>query len=63
MPRVIHFEIGADNPERASKFYSQVFRCKIQNWGGPVDYWLANTGAAGEPGINGAIMYRRALQT
>ncbi|MGI8737560.1 MAG: VOC family protein [Candidatus Eremiobacter antarcticus] len=25
MPRVVHFEIHADDPERASKFYSTVF--------------------------------------
>jgi hypothetical protein len=25
MPRVIHFEIVADNPERAMKFYNEVF--------------------------------------
>ncbi len=26
MPRVIHFEIPADNPERAARFYSAVFQ-------------------------------------
>ena len=25
MPRVIHFEISSDNPERANKFYADVF--------------------------------------
>ncbi len=58
MPRVIHFEINADQPERAVKFYSDVFGWKIQNWGGPVDYWLASTGEQGQPGIDGAITKR-----
>lgn len=58
MPRVIHFEIGADDPTRASKFYSKVFGWKIENWAGPQDYWLATTGPDTEPGINGAIMKR-----
>ncbi len=58
MPRVIHFELSADEPERASKFYSHVFGWKIQEWGGPVDYWLITTGEEGQPGINGAILRR-----
>jgi len=55
MPRVIHFEIPADNPERAVKFYWKVFGWKIEKWAGPVDYWLITTGEDKEPGINGAI--------
>jgi len=58
MPRVIHFEINADNPERAVKFYSSVFGWKIRKWAGPVDYWLAATGEESEMGINGAIKPR-----
>ncbi len=29
MPRVVHFEIPADDPERAIEFYRQVFGWKI----------------------------------
>ncbi len=58
MPRVIHFEINADQPERAVKFYKEVFDWKIQNWGGPVDYWIATTGEHDQPGIDGAITRR-----
>jgi predicted enzyme related to lactoylglutathione lyase len=54
MPRVVHFEIPADRPERAVKFYKKVFGWKIDKWG-PVDYWLVTTGEDKEPGINGAI--------
>ena len=58
MPRVIHFEIPADDPARAVKFYETVFGWKIQKWDGPENYWLAMTGEEGQPGINGAITGR-----
>jgi len=58
MPRVVHFEIQADEPERAVKFYTDVFGWKIGKWGGEMDYWLATTGEKGEMGIDGAIMPR-----
>ena len=58
MPRVIHFEINADDPERSVKFYKEVFDWKIKKWEGPVDYWLVTTGEDKVLGINGAIMRR-----
>ena len=58
MPRVIHFELPADDPERAVRFYERVFDWKINKWDGPVDYWLITTGEDSQPGINGAIMRR-----
>ncbi|HEX9369497.1 MAG TPA: VOC family protein [Roseiflexaceae bacterium] len=60
MPRVVHFELAADDPERASKFYSDVFGWKIRKWDGPEDYWLATTGEPGQLGIDGGIMRRNA---
>ena len=57
MPRVIHFEIGVDDPDRAKKFYENVFGWKIEKWG-PVEYWLITTGNKNEPGINGALRKR-----
>ena len=62
MPRVIHFEIPADDTGRAAKFYQKVFGWKIEKWG-PMDYWLATTGPDSEPGINGAIMTRETQKT
>lgn len=58
MPRVVHFEICADDPARATKFYSKVFGWKIEKWPGSQEYWLASTGTDTEMGINGAIMKR-----
>src|SRR5262249_26811586 len=40
MPRVIHFEISADDPQRAADFYARVFGWKITKWDGPQPYWL-----------------------
>lgn len=57
MPRVIHFEIPADDPDRAVKFYSEVFGWKITKWTGPTDYWLVTTGE-GNPGIDGGLLRR-----
>jgi len=54
MPRVVHFEIPADNPSRAIEFYQKVFGWKITKWEGEFDYWMADTGEE-EMGINGAI--------
>jgi uncharacterized protein len=55
LPRVIHFEIPADDPDRAVAFYKKAFGWKIEKWGGPANYWLVTTGEDKEPGINGAI--------
>jgi len=59
MPRPIHFEIPAENPDRAIAFYQSVFGWTFQKWDGPMPYWLITTGPASEPGINGGLMPRR----
>ena len=43
MSRVVHFEIHAENPERAVRFYTAVFGWTITKWDGPFDYWLVST--------------------
>jgi len=57
--RVIHFEIVADDAERISKFYEQVFGWRVQKWDGPMDYWFLMTGDEKEPGIDGAFGIRQ----
>src|SRR5206468_3855857 len=59
MPRVIHFEIHADNPERAVAFYQKVFGWELTKWAGPQEYWLIKSGPDGQPGINGGMVKRR----
>ncbi|MHB8424248.1 MAG: VOC family protein [Gammaproteobacteria bacterium] len=59
MPRVIHFEIHADKPERAMRFYHSVFGwdfTPLKNM--PVDYWIIRTGESDQPGIDGGLMHR-----
>ena len=64
---IVHFEIPADNPERATKFYGELFGWQIQKWssdGGP-EYWMISTvpadgkGQATRPGVNGGLMRRQ----
>ena len=62
MPRVIHFEIQADDPERAAAFYKNVFGWSINKWDGPMDYWMIMTGPKETPGIDGGL-YKRPKPT
>jgi uncharacterized protein len=59
MPRVVHFEISAENIARAKKFYEDVFGWKIERWEGSMEYWNIKTGKQGEPGIDGGLMKRQ----
>lgn len=59
MPRVVHFEVVAQDPERAVQFYGDVFGWKANKWEGPVEYWLVMTGDCDKPGINGGIVRSR----
>jgi predicted enzyme related to lactoylglutathione lyase len=59
MPRVVHFEIHAEDPERAARFYEKALGWTINKWEGPVEYWLVTTGPKEQPGINGGIVHRR----
>ena len=66
MNRVVHFEIPADNVERAKKFYSDNFGWKLNQLGPEVgNYVLAQTGPTDDQGmpqdkafINGGLMKR-----
>jgi predicted enzyme related to lactoylglutathione lyase len=66
MNRVVHFEIHAADPERAARFYRDVFGWDIQEWVVPGiemkkenRYWLVSTGSKEASGINGGILFRR----
>jgi len=65
MDKVVHFEIPAENIERANKFYSDIFGWKINKVPlvGGEEYCIANTVETDEKGmpkspgaINGGIM-------
>jgi hypothetical protein len=68
---IVHFEIPADDPERAAKFYRELFGWTIQKWGGageaggPPEYWMVSTvptdekGMPTRAGVNGGMMRRQ----
>ncbi len=58
MNRPTHFDITADDPARAGRFYQNVFGWSVSKWDGPAPFWLVNTGDSNSPGINGGIMPR-----
>ena len=63
MNRPVHFEIHAEDPERAAKFYRAVFGWEIKKWDNPaMEYWMVMTGKS-EPGekyagIDGGLLRR-----
>jgi predicted enzyme related to lactoylglutathione lyase len=41
------------------KFYGELFSWKFHSWGGgPMEYWIVNTGDDAERGIHGGLMRR-----
>jgi uncharacterized protein len=61
MNRVMHFEIQADEPERAANFYREIFGWTIEKIPGlGWDYWMVMTADkdSKEPGINGGLLKR-----
>ena len=59
MPRVVHFEIHAADPERAVNFSQALFGWTCQTWEGPMDYWLIITGPDDQRGLNGGLVRRQ----
>ena len=59
MPRVVHFEIHASDPQRAITFYQNLFGWTFQKWDGPMEYWMVLTGPDSSPGINGGLLRRQ----
>ena len=57
MNRPVHFEIPADNVDRANAFYGKVFGWQLSLWPGPTPYWEIKTGEDGR-GIDGGMMNR-----
>ena len=65
---IVHFELPADQPERAAKFYRELFGWDIKKFEGPaasaMEYWLVRTvptddqGQPTRPGVNGGLMRR-----
>ncbi len=57
MNRPIHFEYHSTDPEKAAKFFADVFGWQTNKWDGPMEYWLVGTGKG--DGIDGGLMRTR----
>jgi predicted enzyme related to lactoylglutathione lyase len=55
---IVWFEIPADNPKRAQKFYSALFGWKINPFPGMDGYWHIDTGGA-DASPDGGMMTRK----
>jgi len=55
---IAHFDIAADDVERARRFYEQVFGWRFEAWG-PPDFYLIHTGTDADPGIHGSLSKRQ----
>ena len=67
MPTVQHFEIAADDVNRAQEFYKNVFGWTMQRMNNPVrpeeDYWTFETkDNEGKRGLSGGLMKRQSPQ-
>jgi uncharacterized protein len=72
MPTIVHFEIPADDVERAKKFYSDLFGWKMEKWPGTdskdtsssssnMEYWITSTtdSKGNKASIGGGMMKRQ----
>jgi uncharacterized protein len=60
MAKIVHFEIPADDLQRAAAFYHDVLGWEASRFG-EEPYWLLRTGEDEEPGANGALVGREEL--
>ncbi|KAB2848837.1 MAG: VOC family protein [Hyphomicrobiaceae bacterium] len=58
MSRPVHFEIQADDPNRAIDFYETALGWSFTKAEGE-EYWSIETGPSSKPGINGALIPRK----
>ena len=59
MPTIVHFDVAADDPERAKKFYEGMFNWSLEKPPGPMEYYLIETtGLDGERGVGGGLGQR-----
>ena len=77
MPTIVHFEIPADDVERAKKFYTDLFGWKIEKWPGmnsgdssssssssyDMEYWkITTTDEKGNKALGGGMIKRQMPQ-
>ena len=69
MPTIVHFEIPANDVERAKKFYTNLFGWKMEKWPGAdgkdsssdMEYWVISTtdDKGNKASIGGGMMRRQ----
>src|ERR671931_586970 len=71
MPTIVHFEIPADDVQRAKKFYSDLFGWNMEKWSGTdgkdssshsdMEYWIVSTtdSKGNKASIGGGMMKRQ----
>jgi uncharacterized protein len=67
MPIIQHFEMPADDVDRAQKFYKDVFGWNMQKWSNPENhdkdyYYFETKDENGNTGIGGGMMKRQSPQ-
>lgn len=67
MPTIVHFEIPADQPERAKQFYAELFGWRIEKYADatkePMEYWtITTTDQKGDEALGGGMMRRQSPQ-
>jgi hypothetical protein len=60
MANVQHFDVHADDVERARTFYASVFDWQFEDWG-PPEFYRVRTGSANDPGVGGALQKRHEI--
>ncbi len=55
MPTIVHFDLPVDDPERAKKFYEELFEWKIELQPGMPYYFIETTDLNGEEGVGGGM--------
>lgn len=67
MPTIEHFELPADDIQRAVEFYRDIFGWEMEKWANPenpnMDYWFIKTkDEKGNNGISGGMMKRQSSE-
>ena len=55
---IVHFDLAADDVERARNFYTSVFGWRFEPFG-PPDFYTIFTGSPDDPGIHGSVSKRQ----
>lgn len=60
MSRVVHFDIMAEDPDRAIDFYTTAFDWRIEPYDSDaMEYWMVRTGDDSAQGIDGGLARRQ----